>query len=129
MTIIVNQPNSAGIAQAQNQSALIAAAAQPSSITSNKFVFFAAFDGTNNNRANLAVSGSKQDTNVAQLATQVDNSGNPNVIAKYYQGPGGDPANGNGLGTAATQGTQGPGTQGRNSGSGLNTVHLIKNAI
>lgn len=53
----------------------------------NQFVFFAAFDGTNNDLANV---GNVQNTNVAQLFQQVQSveQATPNLRAKYYPGPG-----------------------------------------
>lgn len=55
-----------------------------------QFVFFAVFDGTNNNRANLPLSGDPQMTNAAQLEILVKNAnqGNLNVATGYYPGPG-----------------------------------------
>lgn len=55
-----------------------------------QFTFFAAFDGTNNNRANVQLSGTPQHTNVAQLFAQVDDqrSVNSNLRTGYYAGPG-----------------------------------------
>ena len=51
------------------------------------FVYFAAFDGTNNDRDNV---GSIQNTNVVQLFDQVQSAAasNPNLRAAYYAGPG-----------------------------------------
>ena len=74
------------------QAAAIASAAQVATIKANQFVFFAAFDGTNNNRDDVLRSGSLQDTNVAQLETQIKEastgSNNENVRTGYYPGPG-----------------------------------------
>jgi len=44
----------------------------PATVKSGQFVFFAAFDGTNNNRIDLPLSGTFQQTCVAQLFEQVD---------------------------------------------------------
>lgn len=44
----------------------------PRSVMDGQFVFFAAFDGTNNDRLNLSLSGTPQQTNAAQLFDQVD---------------------------------------------------------
>lgn len=59
-------------------------------IESGQFVFFAAFDGTNNTKDNPAYSGDTQKTSVGQLATQYDeiNGGSPNLRGEYYPGPG-----------------------------------------
>jgi|JI10StandDraft_1071094.scaffolds.fasta_scaffold143859_3 hypothetical protein len=92
MSIIAKTPDAAGIATAQTQAAAIASAAQVATIKANQFVFFAAFDGTNNNRDDVLRSGSLQDTNVAQLETQIKEastgSNNENVRTGYYPGPG-----------------------------------------
>ena len=89
MSIIAKTPDAAGIATAQTQAAAIASAAQVATIKANQFVFFAAFDGPNNN---VLRSGSLQDTNVAQLETQIKEastgSNNENVRTGYYPGPG-----------------------------------------
>jgi hypothetical protein len=91
MSIIAKTPDAAGIATAQTQAAAIASAAQVATIKANQFVFFAAFDGTNNNRDDVLRSGSLQDTNVAQLETQIKEastgSNNENVRTGYYPGP------------------------------------------
>lgn len=50
MGIIVNTPDTAAIQTIINRSTAIIGAAQVGSIAPNKFVFFAAFDGTNNNK-------------------------------------------------------------------------------
>lgn len=88
MTTIVNlTPSQEQEIRATNRSqvqAIIDAAPQ-GVVSDSQFVFFAAFDGTNNylNQRPL-------DTNVAQLFRQVQRAeaGNPNVLARYYQGPG-----------------------------------------
>jgi hypothetical protein len=89
MTIIVNNPDSAAIQTIINRGNAIVGAAQAASIAPNKFVFFAAFDGTNNNRndtrdanGNLKLTGDPNDTNVAQLFTQAEQQNNPNLIGK-----------------------------------------------
>jgi Uncharacterized alpha/beta hydrolase domain (DUF2235) len=103
---IVNRPTVTGIQTAIDRSNTIASAAQIGNITPNKFVFFAAFDGTNNNRndtrdanGNLSLTGDPQDTNVARLERQVfaQTTTNANLASGYYAGPGGDPTNNNGL--------------------------------
>jgi hypothetical protein len=107
MPYIVNRPDATATQSVVTRSNAISAAAQIGGIAPNKFVFFAAFDGTNNNRkdprdanGNLTLTGDPQDTNVAQLWSQVDKLRSPNVIAGYYAGPGGEPTNSNGLLTA-----------------------------
>lgn len=65
------------------QAAVIAAAAQPGVLSPTKFVFFAAFDGTNNDLKNKP-----QVTNVAQLFLQGERAGNVNHVAAYFAGPG-----------------------------------------
>lgn len=71
----------------QQQKQAIISAARADAVSKNGFVFFAAFDGTNNEFSN---DGSLQNTNVAQLFTQVAEvqGANPNVFAYYYAGPG-----------------------------------------
>src|SRR5436190_21920577 len=56
----------------------------------NQFVFFAAFDGTRNDQADLGLSGTPQPTNVSELARQVQMTLAPgvNVAAEYYPGHG-----------------------------------------
>lgn len=56
-------------------------------IGTGQFVFFAGFDGTNNNLAG-SLSGDPQNTNVAQLFSQVDAARTSNLEARYYAGPG-----------------------------------------
>ena len=55
-----------------------------------QFVFFAAFDGTNNDRGNVTLSGTPQRTNVAQLESQLadGNAANSNFQSRYYAGAG-----------------------------------------
>lgn len=76
---------SLALQQAQNIANTAAPVVQP-----NQFVFFAAFDGTNNDRDDLSQSGDPQMTNVAQLEDQVARAtlGNSNVASRYYAGPG-----------------------------------------
>ncbi len=77
--------------------AVCAAFAAPGAATvaPGQFVFFGAFDGTNNDKANLALSGTPQQTNVAQLFEQVDsqrdphpNPPNPQLKTAYFAGVG-----------------------------------------
>ena len=73
---------------AQQQVRAIANAARPAAISSaDQFVFFAAFDGTNNE---LETVGHAQNTNVAQLFLQAHAvaEATPNLQASYYPGPG-----------------------------------------
>lgn len=55
-----------------------------------KFVFFAAFDGTNNDKDNLRLSGDPYPTNVANLHKQAEEASpsNGNLQARYYPGVG-----------------------------------------
>jgi hypothetical protein len=73
---------------AQQQVRAIADAARPGAISGDdQFVFFAAFDGTNND---LETVGHGQNTNVAQLFLQAQaaEEANPDLQANYYPGPG-----------------------------------------
>ncbi|PKO47330.1 MAG: hypothetical protein CVU29_02655 [Betaproteobacteria bacterium HGW-Betaproteobacteria-22] len=74
------------LAQAQ----AIAAAAEIGAIKKEQFVFFAAFDGTRNDKKDVELSGNPEDTNVAQLYTQAFNASktNANLRAGYYAGHG-----------------------------------------
>ena len=73
----------------QQQARLIVDAAKPDAVSPrNRFVFFAAFDGTNNDLENA---GHESNTNVAQLWTQFESNigvTNPNVGGQYFPGPG-----------------------------------------
>jgi len=62
---------------------------------SGRFVFFAAFDGSNNDRANLSLSGSQHQTNVANLYDQAKASESNFFRTEYYPGvgTGGDSGN------------------------------------
>lgn len=55
-----------------------------------KFTFFASFDGTNNDKSNLKLSGDEFSTSVAQLDVQAGQAAerNPNIRANYYPGVG-----------------------------------------
>lgn len=61
------------------------------------FVFFAAFDGTNNDMSNLSLSGSQYQTNVANLFDQASlgSVSSENLRARYYPGVGTGGTNGN----------------------------------
>ncbi|MCP5280115.1 MAG: DUF2235 domain-containing protein [Rhodoferax sp.] len=67
----------------------LAGAGRPS-LVPGQFVYFAAFDGTNNDRANLPLSGAPLQTNVAELFEQVETQreGNPQLKAAYFAGVG-----------------------------------------
>jgi hypothetical protein len=56
----------------------------------SKFVFFAAFDGTNNDKNNLKLSGNPHPTNVANMYRQAEVAKlvNPNLQTGYYRGVG-----------------------------------------
>ncbi len=70
----------------KQQCKLIIDAAKRGAVPSGKqFVFFAAFDGTNNDKENA---GSKYTTNVYQLFRQVKSREGKNLKARYYPGPG-----------------------------------------
>jgi len=56
--------------------------------TTTAFNFFAAFDGTNNDRNNLALSGDPYPTNIGQLETQADSLRSVSFQSKYYPGVG-----------------------------------------
>lgn len=55
-------------------------------ITPDQFVFFAAFDGTNNDEAKNVAPGEVGGTNVWELSQQVSDTSN--VVSRYYPGPG-----------------------------------------
>lgn len=78
------------IAYNNTQQQAIANVAQAGSIQSDQFIFFAAFDGTNNNKANPALSGDPQQTNIGELIDQVNganDSETSNVGIGYFPGP------------------------------------------
>jgi len=65
--------------------------ARKTAVDSRKFQFFAAFDGTNHDKDNLALSGSPLQTNVANLfaqAQQAKTGGDVAFHAGYYRGVG-----------------------------------------
>jgi len=72
----------------QQQAQAVLAAAQAGVINANQFVFFAAFDGTNNDRAHPERSGDPYTTNADELEAQVELAAgtNSNVVARYYPG-------------------------------------------
>lgn len=89
MSEIVKILNATEIARAQLQALQVANAAK-TTVGNNTFVFYAGFDGTNNNRDNLSLSGTTQSTAVGLLTQKVEalQETNSNVAAKYYAGPG-----------------------------------------
>jgi len=66
-----------------------------SGVPAEKFVFFAAFDGTNNDRNNLRLSGLPHQTNVANLYDQAKAMESAWLKARYYPGVGTGGDNGN----------------------------------
>ncbi|RTL37458.1 MAG: hypothetical protein EKK53_21035 [Burkholderiales bacterium] len=66
------------------------AAGGSAGMAAGKFVFYAAMDGTNNDKDNLNLSGSSLQTNVANLYNQAKaaEENNPNIVARYYPGIG-----------------------------------------
>ena len=81
--------DAAEIARVQQQAQQVANSAK-GSIGSNTFVFYAGFDGTNNNRDNLSLSRDKQSTAVGLLTQKAEalQDINSNIVARYYAGPG-----------------------------------------
>ncbi|MEO7939778.1 MAG: DUF2235 domain-containing protein [Burkholderiaceae bacterium] len=59
-------------------------------LTPGQFIYFAAFDGTNNDRLNVSLSGAPLQTNVAELFGQVETRriDNPQLKAGYFAGVG-----------------------------------------
>lgn len=78
------------IAQVREQASAIAASAEGAEGAKTRFVFFAAFDGTRNDRFNVPLSGNPQDTNVAELYDPVERAthDDSNLSTVYYAGPG-----------------------------------------
>ena len=74
------------LAQAQSQSQAITNAAKTGAITSSQFVYFAAFDGTNNDKNHLDIGGNPMSTNVAQLFDQLAQT--TNFKGGYFSGVG-----------------------------------------
>ncbi|PFH10884.1 hypothetical protein BCF11_3318 [Collimonas sp. PA-H2] len=87
MTTVAGTLTSTQTQQAQQQANTIAGSASKI-VSGNQFVFFAAFDGTNNDKNN--VPSGAQSTNVAQLSDQATSAAltNPNLKVGYYAGPG-----------------------------------------
>jgi hypothetical protein len=69
----VRPVNAAELQTAINLAPAMQAKAQQT-VTSGQFTFFAAFDGTNNDRTNVPLSDNPLSTNVAQLANQLKGS-------------------------------------------------------
>ncbi|AUH53153.1 hypothetical protein CXB49_21340 [Chromobacterium sp. ATCC 53434] len=90
MTRIVGQLSADELRQARSRAETIARAAQPA-VTAGQFVYFAAFDGTANDKDHL--SRGMQSTNAAQLYRQAAAAaaGNPALAAAYFPGPGTGP--------------------------------------
>jgi len=53
-----------------------------------RFTFFAAFDGTHNDEANLKLSGDPYPTNISQLRSQAREAKSPLLEPRYYPGVG-----------------------------------------
>jgi hypothetical protein len=64
-------------------------------LPSRKFAFLATFDGTNNNKDNIPLSGSPYQTNVANIFDQGKANENDNLQVRYYPGVGTGGENGN----------------------------------
>jgi VCBS repeat-containing protein len=93
MTIVVDlnaQQRQEVLDYNMQQREAIANAAQVGAIPSDQFVYFAAFDGTNNDRDHVGRSGVSLSTNVAKLADQAESqkeaSSNPNFFVGYFPG-------------------------------------------
>jgi pimeloyl-ACP methyl ester carboxylesterase len=63
---------------------------EAATVMPEQFIFFAAFDGTNNNATDLGLSGTPQQTNVAQLFEQVNDqrAAHARLTTAYYPGVG-----------------------------------------
>lgn len=57
-------------------------------VSDGQFVFFAAFDGTNNTKENPSYSGDPQSTSVGQIFTQYEQLHGEGASGRYYPGPG-----------------------------------------
>ena len=82
------------IAQTQANQAAMAATGLSLPPPARPFVFFAAFDGTNNDKNNLPLSGSPYQTNVANLYDQAKVNETGNFVPRYYAGVGAGGKNG-----------------------------------
>ena len=76
--------------QTTRQSGQLFSSSATSQVNPNQFIYFAAFDGTNNDKNKLSTSGTTQQTNVGQLFDQIKNANisDPNVSTGYYPGVG-----------------------------------------
>ena len=90
MTIIAGTLDEKQKSVALSQASSIADAAEVGAIRDNQFVFLASFDGTRNDRDDVARSGNPHDTNVAELSKQAERakSTNTNLFSGYYKGLG-----------------------------------------
>lgn len=90
MSSSVSAPLTEAEIQAAQQKADAISRVGAKAIHERQFVFFAAFDGTNNTKDDPAFSGDRQSTSVGQIWQQADGqkSANPNLRAEYYPGPG-----------------------------------------
>lgn len=101
---IVGQLSADQIAKLQQQLSTQQNSSATGVITSREFVFVAAFDGTMNDKDNLNLSGDNQNTNVAQLWSQLRQNSSDTLRPYYYPGVG-TPASGGiiGAGFPSTQ--------------------------
>jgi hypothetical protein len=92
VTIIAGTLDTKQTNQAQRQARAIEDAADVGALRENQFVFLAAFDGTRNDRRNVALSGNPLDTNVAQIFSQGEKTEKTypkgNLKVGYYPGHG-----------------------------------------
>lgn len=70
----------------QQQATASAVSTVSNNLSTDNFIFFAAFDGTNNDRADLANSGDTVGSNIGLIEELVEKS--TNVVSAYYAGPG-----------------------------------------
>lgn len=70
----------------QQQATAAAVSTVSSNLSANNFIFFAAFDGTNNDRTDLANSGDTVASNIGKIEELVGKS--ENVSTAYFAGPG-----------------------------------------
>ncbi len=88
-SLVIGASRSTVLDTVQQQAKKIVNAAQRDSVsTKNRFVYFAAFDGSNNDLENQ---GSDKNTNVAQLWIQFERGigkTRPNIHGRYFPGPG-----------------------------------------
>lgn len=95
MTEVIKRLNAVEREQMAAQAQRIAETPAPrvDAHSGEKFVFVAHFDGTNNDKDNLRLSGNPYPTNVAELWAQmrVRENGNDNFRTEYYRGVGTDP--------------------------------------